>query len=80
MVAEKRMLTSVTFCYVCSECLSATRLKLYHDDAVWAYRIRCANGLEWIRLKHEQHGYVVMHEVSGEYFSRAVREMGGILW
>ena len=80
MVAEKHILTSVTLCYVCSECLSATRLKLYHDGTVWVHRIRCTKGIEWLRLKHEQRGYTVIHEVSGDYFPRAVREMGGILW
>ena len=80
MVTEKHLLTSATLCYICAEGLSATRLKMYHDGAVWVNRIRCAKGIECLRLRHEQRGYTVMHEVSGDYFSRAVREVGGILW
>ena len=80
MVAEKHLLTASTLCYVCAEGLSATQLEMYHDGAVWVNRIRCAKGIECLRLRHEQRGYTVMHEVSGDYFSRAVREVGGILW
>ena len=80
MVTEKHILTSVTLCYICAEGLSATRRKMYHDGAVWVNRIRCAKSIEWLRLRHEQCGYTVMHEVSGEYLPRALREMGGILW
>lgn len=80
MVTEKHLLTSATLCYICAEGLSATRLEMYHDGAVWVNRIRCAKGIECLRLRHEQRGYTIIHEVSGDYFSRAVREMGGILW
>ena len=80
MVAEKHLLTAATFCYVCAEGLSATRLKMYHDGAVWVSRVRRVNGIQYLRLRHEQRGYTVMHESSGGYLPRALREMGGILW
>lgn len=80
MVTEKHILTSVTFCYVCSEWTIAIPVKVYHDGAVWVSRVRRVNGIQYLRLRHEQRGYTVMHESSGGSLPRALREMGGILW
>ena len=80
MVAENHLLTAATFCSVCSEWTFAIPDKVYHEGAVWVSRIRRVNGIQYLRLRHEQRGYTVMHEYSAGFLLRAVREMGGILW